>query len=59
MLQEGLGYAAGGLLFQEAIGHKCGGDIPSRSEGVPNAILYALYFSVVHMSEGSTLDQDI
>jgi hypothetical protein len=37
------------LICQEAIGHYFGGDIPSRSEGVLNAIVYAMYFSVSHL----------
>ena len=36
------------LTFQESIGHYVGGDIPSRPEGVLNAIIYAMYFSVSH-----------
>jgi len=36
------------LGFQEGIGHYIGGDIPSRPEGVLNAIVYAMYFSVCH-----------
>ena len=34
------------LIFQEAIGHWLSGDPASRIEAVPNAILYAIYFSV-------------
>ena len=34
-----------GLLFQEIVGHWIGGDIASRPEAVPNAIVYAMYFS--------------
>lgn len=33
------------LVFQEIVGHKWGGDPPSRPEAVFNAILYAKYFS--------------
>ena len=33
------------LVFQEYVGHYLGGDPPSRKEGVPNAIFYAMYFS--------------
>ena len=36
------------LGLQEGIGHYVGGDIPSRPEGVLNAIIYAMYFSVGH-----------
>jgi hypothetical protein len=37
------------LSFQEYFGHYLGGDIPSRFESIPNAILYAMYFSVYHI----------
>jgi len=37
------------LGVQEYIGHYLQGDIPSRPEGVPNAILYAPYYSVYHI----------
>jgi uncharacterized membrane protein YGL010W len=37
------------LAFQEFIGHSLGGDIPSRSEGVFNAILYAPLYSTDHI----------
>ena len=37
------------LICQEVIGHYIGGDIPSRPEGVLNAIVYAMYFSVSHL----------
>ena len=40
--------SAMGLIFQEIVGHKLGGDIPSRFEGIPNAILYAKYYSIYH-----------
>ena len=36
------------LLFQEVIGHWLSGDPTSRLEAIPNAILYAMYFSVSH-----------
>lgn len=36
------------LGFQEGVGHYIGGDIASRPEGVLNAIVYAMYFSVGH-----------
>ena len=36
------------LSLQEGVGHYVGGDIPSRPEGVLNAIVYAMYFSVGH-----------
>ena len=37
------------LVFQEILGHWLGGDIWSRLEAVPNAILYAVMFSVDHL----------
>ena len=37
------------LTFQEGIGHYYGGDNPSRVEAIPNAILYAKYFSLYHL----------
>ena len=39
----------GALIIQEVIGHWIGGDIPSRIEGVPNAIIYAVMFSIDHL----------
>ena len=45
----GLLTSIGALLFQEYIGHWLGGDIPSRWEAIPNAILYAKFFSLSHM----------
>jgi uncharacterized membrane protein YGL010W len=38
----------GGLFIQEVIGHWVSGDPASRLEAIPNAILYAIYFSVAH-----------
>ena len=37
------------LVVQEIVGHSMGGDEPSRPEGVCNAILYAIYFSISHL----------
>ena len=37
------------LLFQETIGHYMGGDMPSRPEGVFNAILYSIIYSTYHI----------
>lgn len=37
------------LLFQEIFGHWLSGDEASRLEGIPNAILYSMYFSVSHL----------
>ena len=51
LFEEGITYSTGGLLFQEVVGHKLGGDMSSREEGVPNAILYAMYFSISHMCD--------
>ena len=36
------------MLLQETLGHWLSGDPPSRIEGIPNAILYAIYFSISH-----------
>ena len=49
LLVRGLGISTTALLFQEIAGHYYGGDIPSRWEAIPNAILYAKYFSVHHL----------
>ena len=48
MLTNGLMISGVGLGLQEVIGHWWGGDIASRPEGVPNAILYAMYFCATH-----------
>ena len=48
LLKEGLIVSGTGLCLQEVIGHWFGGDIASRPEGVPNSILYAMYFSANH-----------
>ena len=45
---HGLAVCSAALLFQEVFGHWVGGDAPSRLEGIPNAIVYAPYFSVSH-----------
>ena len=37
------------LAIQEYVGHYLGGDNPSRTVAVPNAIFYAMFFSIVHM----------
>ena len=39
------------LVFQEIVGHYYGGDELSRLEAIPNAIIYAMYFSFSHMIE--------
>ena len=49
LIYNALSICVPSLIFQEAIGHYFGGDIPSRSEGVLNAIVYAMYFSVSHL----------
>ena len=36
------------LFFQEVVGHYIGGDEASRPEGVFNAILYAMFYSLSH-----------
>jgi uncharacterized membrane protein YGL010W len=46
---NGLGTAVSALVFQEVIGHYLGGDPPSRLEAIPNAILYAPYYSISHL----------
>lgn len=45
----GLSLSIYALFIQEIIGHWIGGDDPSRPEGVLNAILYAMYYSVAHL----------
>jgi uncharacterized membrane protein YGL010W len=45
----GILYSICALFIQEFIGHWISGDIASRPEGVPNAIVYAMYFSVSHL----------
>lgn len=47
-LTQGLLISTLSLIIQEVCGHMMGGDIPSRFEGVLNAILYAKYFSLSH-----------
>ena len=41
--------AAISLIIQEVFGHWLSGDPLSRLEAIPNAILYAGYFSISHM----------
>lgn len=45
----GVGVSTLALLIQEVFGHWYSGDPPSRGEGVFNAILYAVYYSVHHV----------
>ena len=47
----GFGISFISLSIQEIFGHYIGGDAPSRLEGIPNAILYANYYSVSHLLE--------
>lgn len=49
LLLFGLTIMTTSLIIQELVGHKYGGDDPSRIEAVPNAILYAMYYSVSHL----------
>ena len=46
---HGISISVTALVFQEFVGHYLGGDIPSRSEGVLNAILYAPIYSTYHI----------
>jgi len=48
-LREGLIMMAVSLVIQEIFGHMLGGDAPSRIEAIPNAILYAPFYSVSHI----------
>lgn len=45
-LIRGFCIATTSLIIQEILGHQIGGDIPSRFEGVLNAIIYANYFAL-------------
>ena len=49
LILGGLSLSICALFIQEIIGHWIGGDDPSRPEGVLNAILYAMYYSVEHL----------
>lgn len=49
-LRDGLSIGIGALIIQEVVGHYIGGDERSRMEAIPNAILYAPFFSVAHTS---------
>ena len=48
---NGLFISLSALLIQEGFGHWYSGDPPSRLEGIPNAIMYAMYYSVGHLIE--------
>lgn len=50
LLGNGLFISIVCLLFQEIVGHWFGGDIPSRVEGIPNAIVYAMYLTPHYIS---------
>ena len=45
----GLAISICALFIQEVIGHYIGGDNPSRLEAIPNAMIYAPYYSVSHL----------
>jgi uncharacterized membrane protein YGL010W len=47
-LRDGLVLSVGALAVQEVFGHYLSGDPMSRIEAIPNAILYAVYFSGGH-----------
>ena len=50
-IKRGLMFSVGGLAAQEVFGHMLFGDISSRFIAIPNAILYAMYFSSNHFLE--------
>lgn len=37
------------MFLQETVGHALAGDPASRIEGIPNAILYAIFYSISHI----------
>lgn len=41
------------LVFQELVGHWISGDKCSRIEGIPNAIIHAMYYSISHLMVNS------
>ena len=45
----GFSIAFAAMVFQEVFGHWLSGDPQSRLESVPNAILYAIYYSISHI----------
>lgn len=49
LLRIGLLFSISSLIIQEIIGHYLGGDEPSRLLSIPNAILYAPYYSVSNL----------
>jgi uncharacterized membrane protein YGL010W len=46
--KKGILISTTALTIQELLGHWLSGDDPSRLEAIPNAIIYAIYFSVSH-----------
>ena len=48
LLTNGLIISSTSLCCQEFFGHWLGGDIASRPKAVPNAMIYAMYFSATH-----------
>jgi len=48
-LIAGLTITISALIIQEILGHYVGGDAPSRTEGILNAVLYAPFYSVSHI----------
>ena len=51
IFRRGLVIMIGALFIQEYLGHYIGGDPVSRLEAVPNAIIYACYYSVSHLKD--------
>lgn len=49
LFSGGICMATTALVIQEVFGHYIGGDQLSRFEAVPNAIMYAMYYSVSHL----------
>ena len=49
IFKHGILISVGALTFQEVIGHYIGGDIASRIEAVPNAIVHAKYYALHHI----------
>lgn len=48
LFKHGFIYSFISLSCQELFGHYMGGDDPSRFEAIPNAVMYATYFSTNH-----------
>ena len=49
MFKQGLIYSTGALIIQEYFGHYLTDDPASRLDAIPNAILYAMYYSISHI----------